>query len=84
MKETKTAELKANLSAYLATVRRGETVIVYDRSTPIARIVPYVELDDFTIIEAVDPPSEALKITGVKPLKPIDVLEELRLSRGDH
>jgi prevent-host-death family protein len=35
------AELKARLSAYLKGVRRGEAVTVYDRDTPVARLVPY-------------------------------------------
>jgi prevent-host-death family protein len=35
------AELKARLSAYLKGARRGETVTVYDRDTPVARLVPY-------------------------------------------
>jgi prevent-host-death family protein len=35
------AELKARLSTYLRAVRRGEAVTVYDRDTPIARLVPY-------------------------------------------
>jgi prevent-host-death family protein len=35
------AELKARLSAYLRAARRGEAVIVYDRDTPVARLVPY-------------------------------------------
>lgn len=34
------AELKARLSSYLASVRRGEEVTVTDRGTPIARLVP--------------------------------------------
>lgn len=34
------AELKARLSEYLRAVRRGETVAVLDRETPIAQIVP--------------------------------------------
>jgi prevent-host-death family protein len=42
MKEVKTAELKAKLSEYLRLVRRGESVTVFDREQPIARIVPYV------------------------------------------
>ena len=40
MKQTRIAELKARLSHYLRAVRRGETVIVLDRETPVARIVP--------------------------------------------
>ena len=37
------AELKARLSEYLRAVRRGETISVLDRETPIARIVPATE-----------------------------------------
>lgn len=40
MKSAKISELRDGLSEYLARVRRGETVIVYDRDTPIARIEP--------------------------------------------
>lgn len=39
--QVKVAELKARLSEYLRRVRRGETVTVLDRETPIARLVPY-------------------------------------------
>ena len=35
------AELKSRLSEYLRRVRRGRSVIVLDRSTPVARLVPY-------------------------------------------
>lgn len=34
------AELKANLSAYLRRVKRGETVTVMERDTPVAQLVP--------------------------------------------
>lgn len=34
------ADLKANLSAWLRRVKRGESVTVLDRDTPVARIVP--------------------------------------------
>lgn len=40
MKEVRIAELKARLSEYLRAVRRGETISVLDRDTPIAMIVP--------------------------------------------
>lgn len=39
--EVKIAELKSGLSAYLRSVRLGGEVIVKDRETPIARLVPY-------------------------------------------
>jgi prevent-host-death family protein len=41
MKQARIADLKARLSEYLRSVRRGETVIVLDRETPVAKLVPY-------------------------------------------
>ncbi len=35
------ATLKAKLSEYIRAVRKGHPVVVYDRDTPVARIVPY-------------------------------------------
>lgn len=35
------AKLKAELSGYLRRVKRGQEVVVYDRDTPVARIIPY-------------------------------------------
>jgi antitoxin (DNA-binding transcriptional repressor) of toxin-antitoxin stability system len=40
MRNARISELRDGLSEYLARVRKGETVIVYDRDTPIARIEP--------------------------------------------
>ncbi len=40
MKQVRIAELKAKLSEYLRAVRRGETIEVLDRETPVAQIVP--------------------------------------------
>ena len=40
MKNARISELRDGLSEYLARVRKGETVIVFDRDTPIARIEP--------------------------------------------
>ena len=40
MKEVRIAHLKSHLSEYLRAVRRGETICVLDRETPVARIVP--------------------------------------------
>lgn len=34
------AEFKARLSAYLRAVRRGNVLTLYDRETPVARVVP--------------------------------------------
>ena len=41
MKPVRIADLKSRLSEYLRAVRRGQTVTVLDRDTPIAQIVPY-------------------------------------------
>jgi len=48
MEGVKIAELKARLREYLRRVRRGHSLTVLDRETPIARIVPYVP-DDATL-----------------------------------
>ncbi|MBI4477200.1 MAG: type II toxin-antitoxin system prevent-host-death family antitoxin [Acidobacteria bacterium] len=41
MKAVRIAELKARLSEHLRSVRKGRTLTVLDRDTPVARIVPY-------------------------------------------
>lgn len=43
MSRVRIADLKARLSEHLRQVRRGHTVTVLDRETPIARIVPYTD-----------------------------------------
>lgn len=40
MKTVKISDLKARLSAHIQSVREGEEVVVCDRNTPVARIVP--------------------------------------------
>jgi prevent-host-death family protein len=41
MSSVRIAELKSRLSEHLRTVRRGRSITVLDRDTPVARIVPY-------------------------------------------
>jgi prevent-host-death family protein len=41
MSMVRIADLKARLSEHLRSVRKGRTVTVLDRDTPVARIVPY-------------------------------------------
>jgi prevent-host-death family protein len=85
MKEVKIAELKSHLSEHLAAVRKGESIVVCDRSTPIARLVPIKEAhhDDLFVEEAVDPPSEARKLKPLKRLKNVDVDRVLAEMRAD-
>jgi prevent-host-death family protein len=42
-KKVKISDLKAHLSAHLRRVRRGGEIIVLDRDTPVAKIVPFEE-----------------------------------------
>jgi prevent-host-death family protein len=41
MIKVRIADLKAHLSQHLRRVRRGRSITVLDRDTPVARIVPY-------------------------------------------
>jgi prevent-host-death family protein len=41
MKAVRIADLKARLSEHLKWVRKGRTLTILDRDTPVARIVPY-------------------------------------------
>lgn len=42
MQTVNIADLKNNLSAWLERVRNGEELIVKDRNTPIARVMPLI------------------------------------------
>ena len=41
MSNVRIADLKARLSEHLRAVRNGDSITVFDRDTPVARIVPY-------------------------------------------
>lgn len=85
MTRAKVSELEARLSSYLAEVREGGMVVVYDRATPIARLIPFKEEDDdLVVIKESSSPAELKRIKGVRPRKPINVdklLSELRQDR---
>ena len=40
MKKVDIAELKKNLTRYLERVKRGESILLFDRNQPIAQIIP--------------------------------------------
>jgi prevent-host-death family protein len=88
MKNARISELRDKLSEYLARVRKGETVIVYDRDTPIARIDPIPPAPDDIpewVLEAcrrgiATPPKvrDGAKLPApLKPKKPVGLLEAL-------
>ncbi len=85
MKEVRIAELKARLSEYLRAVRRGETVAVLDRHTPVARIVPVRDRTALRIRKptAGTPPPNRVPLP--KPAKlDVDVLQLLLDERQGH
>jgi prevent-host-death family protein len=46
MRTVNIAELKNKLSTYITYAKAGETVIIRDRNTPVAQLVPMPALDD--------------------------------------
>jgi prevent-host-death family protein len=78
------AELKSRLSEYLRVVKRGGAVIVLDRDTPVARLVP---IDRQAPGLQVRRPGRASKIQDVElppPLAlPFDMVELLKEERGN-
>jgi prevent-host-death family protein len=83
MKKVMVSELKARLSSFLAEVRKGQSVVVCDRATPIARLVPYEpdEDDGFEIVPSSRPMRELAKMPRVRPKRPVDVVRLLREDR---
>jgi len=82
MKEAMISELKAQLSKYLEFVRSGQTVLVRDRKTPIAKLVPVTTGGDKLHLErATARPDELAEITPVRLLKRVDPVERLREER---
>jgi antitoxin (DNA-binding transcriptional repressor) of toxin-antitoxin stability system len=43
VKTSRISEFKAHISRELASVRRGERIVIFDRDVPIAQVVPYQE-----------------------------------------
>jgi prevent-host-death family protein len=84
MKKAKVSELKARLSSYLADVRNGDILVVCDRSTPIARLVPIEEEPQgLKICESVRPIGELKQIRPVQLRKKVNVIKILDEIRGD-
>lgn len=73
MKRAKVSELKAGLSGYLAQVRNGESIVVCDRNTPVAHLVPTATGDDLTIREPIRPLADLRRVKGVRPKGRVDV-----------
>jgi prevent-host-death family protein len=85
VKQVRIAELKARLSEYLRLVRRGQTIAVLDRQTPVAHIVP---VRDRSTLRIRKPPPDALAPNRVPLPKPakldVDVVQLLLEERQGH
>jgi prevent-host-death family protein len=79
------AELKSRLSAYLRRVRRGQTITVLDRDTPVARLEPVAGGASRLVVR--EPSAGAARPGDVRLPPPLrlkrDVMESLRDERGE-
>jgi prevent-host-death family protein len=81
MKAVRIAELKARLSEHLRAVRKGRTLTVLDRNTPVARVVPYAA-EPVEIRRATRRPSTLeLPAPPAKPTDSVALLLEDRARR---
>jgi prevent-host-death family protein len=68
MESVSVAQLKSELSRYLAAVKKGKELIVTSHQHPVARLMPMTKnaVDDLKIIPAKKPISSLKKIKGIK------------------
>lgn len=84
MIRVKIAKFKSHLSGYLTRVRRGEQIVVTDRETPIAKIVPYTSFaGQITILAAANTPRVLHKIKVPPTPAPTNSLRMLQEERED-
>ena len=79
------AELKSRLSEYLRRVRRGETITVLDRETPVARLEPVTPGGSRLVVR--EPAAGAPSLRTLRLPAPLqtnaDILDLLAQERGD-
>jgi len=86
-KEVGIAELKAHLSAYVRAAQRGREIVITDRETPVARLVPaQAKKWPFGIIPAARPikninEMRGITLTGVTPEMVEEAFAETRKDR---
>ena len=85
MKRVLISDLKAHLSEHLRAVQGGEPLVVMDRKTPIARIVPYSEPIEPVIIRKPKPGAPLVRDLPMPPpiVPKIDVMKYLDEERAD-
>lgn len=83
MMKVKIAKLKTELSNYLKKVRNGAEVIVTDRDTPIAKIIPYKSLSEkLLVLPSLKSPKEISKLKIPPALEKTDSLKVLLEDRS--
>jgi len=76
MRTAKISELKAKLSAHIRYVKNGEEVLIFDRNTPVARLVAPGPVEDEDarmrrlIANGIITPPKMLRPVGYKLPKP--------------
>ena len=80
----KIADLRNRLSDYLRKVRKGHEVVISDRETPIARLIPFDRPVAKSALDILEPPKgyEGLSKLNFPPLsRPVHATEELLAER---
>lgn len=85
MRSVRIAELKARLSEYLRAVRRGETIAVLDRETPVAQIIPVRERSTLRVRKPAPgtPPPNRVRLPPPVKVK-VDIVQLLLEERQGH
>ena len=78
MRSITIARLKATLSAELKRVRKGESVTILDRATPIAVLAPVPEA-----VRVVQAAARPYAYRRLSPLTPHDPMRHLDEERGE-
>jgi prevent-host-death family protein len=78
MRTVNIAELKNKLSAYITYAKAGETIVIRDRNTPVAQLVPFVVEDGLSEEE------RQLVADGIMtmPVRPLDLKEFLSMPKA--
>lgn len=72
MTRTSASQLKAKLGKYMRAVREGHEIVVTDRGTPVARLLPYIPqvstASSIVVTKAREPGARALGEVTVKAI----------------
>jgi antitoxin (DNA-binding transcriptional repressor) of toxin-antitoxin stability system len=81
MRTAKISEFKAHISRELASVRRGERIVILDRDVPVAQVIPFQEPAPALVPRAPTRPLVYRKLGISVAVDPLTVLAAERGSR---